>query len=329
MVKRNGIVVRVKPEGMGTGSMGTVGRTLGVLADTWTLLILQRAFLGVRRYAGWRETLNISDAILTARLRSLTDAGLLRTLPYREGGRARLEYRLTERGLDTWRLLLATWAWERSWVPRDVPLPDIVHRECGQATDVVLCCAHCGAAVGARDTTVSISGVVAGRDGLARVHPRRTRGRLPNDPFSLLPGAMEIIGDRWGATVLGACLVGVRTFTDFEAHLSISPEVLTDRLRRFVELEILVRTEEAGYRLTDKGRAAFGIHACLVEWANRWQGGDGAPVDLEIRHRACGHPLRVRLNCAGCGAPFTRTSVAPPRLVPSPQQAASPKPAAP
>ncbi|WP_165438501.1 winged helix-turn-helix transcriptional regulator [Pseudonocardia sediminis] len=296
----------------GGAGLGTVGRTLGVLADTWTLLILQRAFLGVSRYAGWRETLNISDATLTARLRSMTDDGLLRTRPYREGGRARLEYRLTERGLDTWRLLLATWAWERAWVPREVPLPDIVHRECGRSSDIVLCCAHCGEPVGPQDTAVSISGAVAGRGGLARVHPRRTRGRLPDDPLSLLPGAMEIIGDRWGATVLGACLVGVRTFTDFEAHLSISPEVLADRLRRFVELGILVRTGDHGYRLTEKGRAGFQIHACLVDWANRWQAVDGAPVDLDISHRACGRSLRVRLDCVACGAPFGRGSVEPP-----------------
>ena len=287
---------------------GAVSRTLGVLADTWTLLILQRAFLGVRRYAGWRETLNISDATLTARLRSLTDEGLLRTCPYREGGRARLEYRLTERGLDTWRLLLVTWAWERAWVPREVPLPDIVHRECGQATDVRVSCAHCGVPVGPRDTSVTISGPILG-GGLARVHPRRTRGRLPEDPLSFLPGAMEIVGDRWGATVLGACLVGVRAFSGFVDLLSISPEVLTDRLRRFAELGIVVRTGDSGYRLTDKGRAAFVIHACLVDWANTWQRADGVPADVDIVHRACGAPLWVRLACTGCGGPFTRTAV--------------------
>lgn len=291
--------------------MGTVGRTLGVLADTWTLLILQRAFLGVRRYAAWRETLNISDATLTARLRSLTEDGLLRTCPYREGGRVRREYRLTERGLDTWRLLLTTWAWERRWVPREVPLPDIVHRTCGRSTDVVLRCASCGAAVGPRDTAVSGPGPFAGNGHLARVHPRRTRGRLPEDQLSFLPGSMEIIGDRWGASVLGACLLGVRTFSGFEDRLSISPEVLTDRLRRFVELGVLVRSEDTGYRLTEKGRAAFAIHACLVEWANRWLTEDGAVVDLVIRHRACGQPLRVRLDCAGCGVPFTRAAVRP------------------
>lgn len=290
---------------------GTVGRTLGVLADTWTLLILQRAFLGVRRYAQWRATLNISDATLTARLRSMTDNGLLRTSTYREGGRSRQEYRLTERGMDTWRLLLATWSWEQDWEPRDVPLPDIVHRVCGAVTNPVLCCAHCGVPVGPRDTAVSAGPVVTGGTDLSRVHPRRTRGRLPTDPLSFLPGAMEIVGDRWGATLLGACLVGLRTFSEFAEHLAISPEVLTDRLRRFVEHGVLVRTAQTGYRLTDKGRAAFAIHACLVDWANRWQRADGVPVDLDIRHRACGRSLEVRLDCAVCGAAFERTDVTP------------------
>ena len=304
---------RVPPGGVGDDvvTAGTVGRTLGVLADTWTLLILQRAFLGVRRYAGWRSTLNISDATLAARLRSMTDNGLLRTTPYREGGRSRQEYRLTERGMDTWRLLLATWNWEREWEPRAVPLPEIVHRTCGAATHVVLCCARCGAPVGPRDTEVDMNRVVTVGADLSRVHPRRTRGRLPTDPLSFLPGAMEIVGDRWGATLLGACLIGLRTFSDFAERLSISPEVLTDRLRRFVEHGVLEPAGQTGYRLTDKGRAAFAIHACLVDWANRWERGDGVPVDLDIRHRACGRSLEVRLDCAACGLPLERTAVLP------------------
>ncbi|TCK20448.1 winged helix-turn-helix transcriptional regulator [Pseudonocardia endophytica] len=292
------------------GAAGAVGRTLGVLADTWTLLILQRAFLGVRRYAGWRATLNISDATLAARLRSMTANGLLRTVPYRDGGRSRQEYRLTERGIDTWRLLLATWSWERAWEPREVPLPDVVHQVCGNVTDVVLSCAHCGTPIGPRDTEVDVAAVTGGAD-LARLHPRRTRGPLPSDPLSFLPGAMEIVGDRWGATLLGACLVGLRTFSEFADVMSISPEVLTDRLRRFVEHGVLVRTGQSGYRLTDKGRAAFAIHACLVDWANRWERDDGDPVDVDVRHRACGKSLEVRLDCAACGVPFERTSVAP------------------
>lgn len=310
---------------MGGQELGAVGRGLGLLADTWTLLILQRAFLGVTRYAQWRETLNISDATLSARLRSLVEADLLETRPYRAGGRERYEYALTERGADTWKLLLCTWHWEKTWVPREVPLPDIVHRACGEPAGVRLCCAVCGERVGPADTTVRRVPGPATLGVLARLHPRRTRGRLPEDPLSFLPGAMEIIGDRWGAAVLGAALTGVRSFTTFADELAISPEVLSDRLRRFVELGVMVRTE-TGYRLTDKGRASFPIHACLVDWSYRWPGSDGAPADIEIRHHD--HPLRVRLDCDRCGAAYTRESVSParPAAAPAPSAPLTPRP---
>lgn len=297
---------------MGGHELGAVGRGLGLLADTWTLLILQRAHLGVTRYAGWRETLNISDATLSARLRSLLGAGLLQTHPYREGGRERRGYALTERGADTWKLLLSTWHWEKQWVPREVPLPDIVHRACGEPAGVVLCCAGCGVPVGPRDTEARHDRGRLSLDALARLHPRRTRGRLPDDPLSFLPGAMEIIGDRWGAAVLGAALTGIRSFSSFADELSISPEVLSDRLRRFVELGVLVRSCDTGYRLTDKGLASFPIHACVVDWSHRWLGDeDGASSDLEVRHPACGDRLRVRLDCDRCGRAFDRGSVSP------------------
>ncbi|MEV1291285.1 helix-turn-helix domain-containing protein [Pseudonocardia sp. NPDC049635] len=292
--------------------LGAVGRGLGLLADTWTLLILQRAALGVRRYAGWRDTLNISDATLSARLRSLVDAGLLQTRPYREGGRERREYALTDRGADVWKLLITTWHWEKTWVPREVPLPEIVHRDCGAPAGVLTCCAACGGGVGPRDTEVHRTPGSPGLEQLARQHPRRTRGRLPEDPMSLLPGAMEIIGDRWGATVLGAVLTGLCSFNAITGALGISPEVLSDRLRRFVELGVLRRDGDRAYRLTAKGIAAFPIFACLVDWSHRWHAEvDGAPVDLTIRHRACGAALRVRLVCDRCGVAFARGSVSP------------------
>lgn len=291
--------------------LGAVGRGLGLLADHWTLLILQRAFFGVRRYAGWRDTLQISDATLSARLRSLVDAGLLRTRPYREGGRERREYVLTERGMDVWKLLIVIWDWEKTWVPRATPLPEIVHRTCGEPARVLPRCADCGEPVGPQGTEVIRLPGTPGLERLARQHPRRTRGRLPDDPLSALPGAMEIIGDRWGATVLGAALTGIRTFGEFGEALAISPEVLSDRLRRFVELGVLCRTGSGSYRLTDKGRASFPIHVALVEWSHRWLAGDGAPADLTIRHLSCGAVLRLRLDCDRCGQPIDRRSVSP------------------
>lgn len=290
----------------------TTDRALALLADTWTLLILQRAQLGARRYGQWRETLGISDATLSGRLRSLTAAGLLATRAYRDGGRSRMEYRLTERGLDTWELLTAIWAWERRWVPRETPLPDPVHTVCGQGRDVLLTCGDCHRQVGLRDTGTTLEpGVPLLPARPARLHPRRTRGRLPSDPLSLFPGAMEIVGDRWGAALLSCAALRVRTFSDFQRVLDVSPDVLSDRLRRFVALDVLGPSPRGGYRLTDRGLGTFPILVCLVAWADRWMGADGARPGLVIRHLACDTVLRPVLTCAACLEPYERTTLVP------------------
>ena len=224
---------------------------------------------------------------------------------YRDGGRTRFEYRLTPRGLDLWSLLVAIWWWERAWVPRDVPLPGLWHG--GHACPVTLVCGGCRAVVTARDTTTErLLPSFAGT--LPRLHPRRSRGALPADPLSTFPGASEVIGDRWGTVVVAGALLGLRSFAEFERELQVSPDVLSDRLRRFVAMEVLT-ADDGGYRLTDKGRATFPIMALVVAWAERWLGPEGHPSALRIRHRACGAVLDPRLACVTCGELLERTSV--------------------
>ncbi len=87
-----------------------LGRALGLLGDEWTLLIVKAALEGARRYGDWKAALAISDAVLSARLRTLVDAEVLRTVPT---STSRHEYALTRRGVELWRLLLAIWDWER------------------------------------------------------------------------------------------------------------------------------------------------------------------------------------------------------------------------
>ena len=113
-----------------------------ILGDQWTLLVLQRAFLGVRRFADWQQDLGVSSSVLANRLREMTANGLFELRPYRDG-RVRYEYRLTDRALDLWRIYLAMWSWERAWVPRPEPLPDLVHLACGRSADVRLVCRAC------------------------------------------------------------------------------------------------------------------------------------------------------------------------------------------
>jgi DNA-binding HxlR family transcriptional regulator len=282
-----------------------IGRALAVLGDSWTLLILQRAFLGVRRFAGWRDALGISESVLAGRLRDLTAAHVLETSPYRDGGRTRQEYRLTERGLDLWSLLVSIWSWERTWVPRSVALPDLLHD--GHPTDPVLTCGACREAVTARDTvTTRLTAGFAGS--LPRLHPRRSRSALPSDPLSTFPGAIEVVGDRWGTAVVAGAMLGLRSFSAFLDELQVSPDVLSDRLRRFVDHGVLA-PEARGYRLTAKGRATFPVLIGIVAWGDRWLGPEGYPPALRIEHRACGALLDPVLGCPACGAVLTRRTV--------------------
>ncbi len=286
----------------------TFGRALGLLGDSWTLLILQRAFLGVRRFADWRRTLQISDSVLADRLRALTAAGLLETRPYRDG-RVRMEYRLTPRGRDLWAFFVAIWSWERAWVPRTGPLPDLMHGGCGRSTDVVFSCGACREPVTARDASITRRpGLTVATALPPRQHPRRTRSALPSDPLSSFRGSLEILGDRWSTAVLAAAMLGVRSFGAFQRELEVSPDVLSDRLRRFVEHDVLA-SGEGGYRLTDKGRATFPILTCLLGWGDRWLVDDDCAPALTVVHRGCGAALDAVLACRECGETVDRRAV--------------------
>src|SRR5262245_62366901 len=78
-----------------------IRRALDVVGEKWTLLVLREAFYGVRRFDDFARNVGCARNILSARLGTLVDEGLLRREPYREPGqRARVEYRITEKGLE-------------------------------------------------------------------------------------------------------------------------------------------------------------------------------------------------------------------------------------
>lgn len=120
----------------------TVQRTLDLVGEKWTLLILRDAFNGVRRFDDFRRHMGLSEAVLAGRLRKLVAAEILRTEPYREeGSRTRHEYRLTRKGRDLWPVLVALRQWGEEYVadPRG-PVLDIRHGECDAPVRVVVEC---------------------------------------------------------------------------------------------------------------------------------------------------------------------------------------------
>ncbi|WP_067792735.1 winged helix-turn-helix transcriptional regulator [Actinomadura formosensis] len=291
-----------------------IGQALLAIGDQWTLLILQRAFLlRVRRFADWRDELGVSESVLANRLKELVAGGLLSPSPYREEGRTRTEYLLTEQARELWPLLVAVWSWERAWVPRRAGLPELIHETCGERTDVEIGCTSCGLApVTARDTVTERGAATFAQVAVPRLHRKTVRVKGEDDPLSYFPETFELLGDRWGTVLLAAALLGVQRFVDLQSGLGVAPSVLSSRLRRFTELGVLTagggQGRRSSYRLTDKGIAFFDVFAFLVDWAQRWYTGPPG-TDLRIVHRACGEPFRPYLRCRSCGKALERTSV--------------------
>ncbi|GAA3552955.1 helix-turn-helix domain-containing protein [Microlunatus spumicola] len=89
-----------------------IARGLDVLGEKWTLMVVRDALLGSTRFSQFQQSLGIPREVLTARLASLVEGGVLERSSYKpEGGRARDEYRLTEAGRDLAVVLLALGGW--------------------------------------------------------------------------------------------------------------------------------------------------------------------------------------------------------------------------
>ncbi|GAA3433945.1 helix-turn-helix domain-containing protein [Kutzneria kofuensis] len=276
--------------------------TLGLLGDEWSLLILREALLGASRFVDWRARLPISNAVLTARLSRLTDAGLF----VRGNG-----YRLTERGADVWSILLSIWAWEDRWVPGHVErLPGRVHRLCDKPFDPVLVCSACDAAVVASDR--SLAGGFGPSGSWERSVPEATTrrrsggGEVGSLNAGLFPETTALIGNRWSAALVGAAFQGVHRFSDFQRCLNSSPTMVADRIRTLCSLGVL----SDDYRLTAKGLAFFPVVMCLVGWAQRWYRAAEGPA-LVYRHVPCGADFVAALDCSTCGDRLARKDVVP------------------
>jgi DNA-binding HxlR family transcriptional regulator len=120
----------------------SVAGTLGVVGEKWSLLVLREAFLGTRRFADLQRILGAPRAVLTDRLATLVEAGILARVPYRaEGERQRHEYRLTQKGLDLYPALVALMEWGDRYLSGDgVPPLSLRHRDCGAPVHLALVC---------------------------------------------------------------------------------------------------------------------------------------------------------------------------------------------
>ncbi|MFI9812389.1 winged helix-turn-helix transcriptional regulator [Saccharothrix variisporea] len=124
------------------GSMAcSIARTLDVIGEPWSPLILRDVWAGVTRFDRIQEDLGISRKVLTERLKWLVERGVLER---REYATNRYEYALTERGTELVSVLMVMVRWGDRWAAPDGPPVLYRHHACGQVSHVELTCAHCG-----------------------------------------------------------------------------------------------------------------------------------------------------------------------------------------
>ena len=133
----------------------TIGAALDIVGEKWTFLVLREAFNGVRRFDDIRRRISAPRQILSDRLNRLVSDGLLRRVPYQEPGqRARSEYRLTEKGLELFPVIVSLLEWGNKYAASpEGPVVELTHRDCGAPVRLQLTCAEGHAVASAREVT--------------------------------------------------------------------------------------------------------------------------------------------------------------------------------
>lgn len=136
----------------------SVARTLEVVGERWTLLVLREAFYGVRRFDDFQRHLGVARNVLAARLAVLVAAGVLAREPYQEAGRRqRQEYRLTAAGRDLLPTVVALMQWgDRHLADPSGPPVELHHRDCGAVVRASLVCQSGHVDLDARQTETQV-----------------------------------------------------------------------------------------------------------------------------------------------------------------------------
>jgi DNA-binding HxlR family transcriptional regulator len=126
--------------------------------------------------------------------------------------------------------------------------------------------------------------------------------------------SLEVVGEWWTPLIIREVSLGRRRFEEMQEDLGISRNVLTDRLNKLVEEEVLFRENIAQsgtrheYRLTEKGHDLFPLLVALLRWGDKWMPNRRGP-HTELVHTTCGHVTHPVLTCSHCGEPVTDADV--------------------
>ncbi len=286
-----------------------IANSLDIIGDRWTLLILQGAFSGHRRFEQFREATGASRATLTRRLKALVDHDIFYKRPYSPSAR-RFEYRLSEKGLALFGASLLAQQWELDWNPQHNPVLDIqrFHTRCKNTLHPEIACRHCQQKLQLEDIKWLDHDSELGTqvDVLKTIHGhRRVRTSTPvinpDTPVQLT----NLVGDRWTLLILILAFFGTNRYDDFLRPLQIASAVLVERLKTLVEAEVFKRQRyqenppRYAYKLTAKGKSLYPFTMALRQWAIDWM--TEKPAAANLIHETCGATLAIDIHCSACG----------------------------
>ena len=257
----------------------SVERTLAIVSDTWTFLVLREFYLGAHRFDQIQKVLGMPRSTLSNRLGSLVDFDVIVRVPDPQRNN-RHEYRLTPRGRELYLVMLSLLRFGDQHLHGGEPVPlRLSHKLCGQAFQPETACSACGENVAA--TEVSFRDGAGAGFSLAPPQTQRRRrgepGAFERNRPSSVSRTLEIIADRWTFLILRELFLGSRRYDRFAAELGVSSAVLAARLGRLTSAGIVRKSkyqdlpERYEYRLTAMGRDLYLPMIQMLHWGDNFE----------------------------------------------------------
>ncbi|WP_086933989.1 winged helix-turn-helix transcriptional regulator [Agarilytica rhodophyticola] len=130
----------------------SLARSMSIFGDRWTLLILRQIFMRVRRFSDIQQSLGVTKHRLSDRLTRLVESGVIYKELY-DKSHQRFEYKLTDKGLDLYPVIITIIQWGDKWEADEDGAPiEYLHKDCGKLSRPKLCCSECGNEVHTKNT---------------------------------------------------------------------------------------------------------------------------------------------------------------------------------
>ena len=271
----------------------SIWRALNVVGDVASLLVLQAIWMQQHRFGQMLEYTRLPKAVLSNRLQRLLELGVLENAD---------TYRLTDKGLDLFNVVMMLLRWEVNWSSPASRLSVVLtHTDCGHVMTPTPACGDCQHTFTADDVSFEPG---PGIGMMTPVYPRRrqSKTRLTESESTLLfTESADVLGDRWSALVIRSLFTGLVHFDQIREDLAIATNILSERLRWLMSIDAIQATGPSNreYGLTEKGRDFIPVLIMLQAWGDvHCPAPEGPPV--VVTHTTCGQPLIPAVICDQC-----------------------------